>query len=315
MAPGIDVFFTGLMLICLDGQPNCPIDNHKNTAWVVKADGKSEPCGCTDKTETKLQIEYSSKDFYQTPGTQTKLTCTSDKQADSNEKTITCTIPDYIDCVELYPAPAPTIQTLESSLKWLPRINEVDRRFKALRRELLEDTYYVPTRIRFPAGAIGAGPQWPPEKDNTGKPNGKPRRWFRSNGKSDGALPRELSDRLKATYKIAERLGVRSCDGETLIDLTVQPGVKGRAAAIFRNFGDPLKPYNEGRFYDLSYLIWYYRLGSWNTTYNSCPDYYLEAKKDAVLLRCVNERDTPCWYYDGGQADTKFWPPILGPRF
>ena len=52
----IDVFFTGLMLICLDGQPNCPkgpyAKDYPNTAWVVQADGISEPCGWSSKLKT-----------------------------------------------------------------------------------------------------------------------------------------------------------------------------------------------------------------------------------------------------------------------
>ncbi len=67
MAAGIDVFFTGLMLICLYDQQNCPKGQderyYPNTAWVVKADGPRRVCGWHSREETLLRLKIKKDDF------------------------------------------------------------------------------------------------------------------------------------------------------------------------------------------------------------------------------------------------------------
>src|SRR4051794_38858821 len=172
----IDIFFTGLMLICLDGQQNCPVGSFaKNTAWVVKADGTSKPCGWDSREVTELELEFSSGEFDYTP---------SNFCNNKNGFTIRCILPEGDLCIDL---PAFPNNQLENSLQRLPRLDDVDRRFKELRVDRLNNAYYVPARIHFPPGLIGAGPKWPSDAE--------PTLWFRSDGSEGGALPRELSDR------------------------------------------------------------------------------------------------------------------------
>src|ERR1700730_6495469 len=91
MVPGIDVYFTGLMLICIAGQPECP---KENTAWVVKADGtNSLPCGWKSDTTTTLQLRFKRDDFC--PKEADLATCVPNCRADNNDKTmVVCELED-----------------------------------------------------------------------------------------------------------------------------------------------------------------------------------------------------------------------------
>lgn len=201
---GIDVVLTGLMLICFDGQPNCPDGNR---AWIVKAkpDG-NEPCELKSGTTTTLEILFDSDGFGYTNNTDW-FDCSKDKTTLPGNTQVTCkfvkstgAVQDSL-CVDLDYYTAPKHQRLDSNLKSLPRLDEVDRRFKAVIPERLTNPYYVPTVLRFPAGAITAGLPWP----LSDKPKLKPTLWMRSDGSAGGALPRELSDRVKVSYEGADQ--------------------------------------------------------------------------------------------------------------
>src|SRR6476659_899061 len=141
MAAGIDVFFTGLMLICLDGQPNCPVSgNYRNSAWVVKTDDRSAPCKFNDTTETTLHLQFDERALTTTYVIDGWVTCTT------KDYNVDCKFNDLAKlpklCIDVDPPPAPADQKLKASLQWLLRIDEVDRRFKAVRTELLANPSY-----------------------------------------------------------------------------------------------------------------------------------------------------------------------------
>lgn len=288
MATGIDVFFTGLMLICLDGQSDCPAKSDWNTAWIVKAGGPSNTCGWHSREETRLEIQFSLNEVVPS----SVAGCTENK--DRNE--MHCPLPAGDINIFLE---KPLVQKLETSVQRLPRLAEIDRRFKAPDKNLLTNENYVPGRINFPRGKIGAGDYWPTE--------GKPTPWYRSDD-VDKNYPLKLSDRLKATYEKVMQLTLKNDKGDSLLVLKRKPDIN--ANVFFRNVSkcDPNPDYAAGYDY-LPYLLWYYRLGSWKD--GKCPDYTRD-KKEAVLLRCVAEKDSGCAYDASAARDTTFWPPTLG---
>lgn len=289
----VDVYLAGLMLVCFDGQPNCPVHGagYGNTAWVVKVDSDMvKPCGWESRVKARLELRFKKTEI--DPGAH-GLSC-----SDEGEET-SCDLSEHVQIyVKPDPKPMPRDQRLEASLQWLPRINEVDYRFKAVDEARLKLDTYISNRIHFPTGVIGAGARWPPE--------GNPRLWLRSNGDARGALPRELSDRVKVTYETARKIVIAKEDEAPLITLTPKPGVDS-AQVVLRNRGENLEPDKVGGFNDLTYLRWYYRLGTWGRT--ECP-------RDAVLLRCFQEREgRDCYWYGNFAADTKFWPTVLRPGY
>jgi hypothetical protein len=306
MATGIDVLLTGLMLISLNNQQTCPKGqpNYPNTAWVVKADGTSRPCGWNDTTMTTLELRFNSSEFiFDQNSKWSKDNC----KAENDGKEIICSLSEKKICFDPDPKPTPEHQRLNyASLRSLPRIDEVDRRFKEVLPSALDKPSYVPTRIQFPTGIVSAGEKWPPARALAGKP----RFWFRSDGGDEGALPRELSDRVRITYAGATKLKFVSCDNQlqnSLIELTRKVDW---AQATIQNRADVLHADEVGRFDNLSYLLWYYRLGSWES--GSCPE-YTQDKKDAVLLSCLQRRAKRCAYYPPGDRPSTIWPPFMCP--
>jgi len=294
MATGIDVFFTGLMLICLDGQPNCPVGGYKNTAWAVKANGPRKVCGWYSTEETTLELKFVEDDF--------KGPWPDSCRKVKNEKgqyEIICPLSSEQVCLLPNPKAA---NPPPPKLEGLPRLDEIDRRLLAPDKELLENYDYVSTRIQFPTGEISAGDKWPIE--------GNPTRWYRSDGDTDASFPRELSDRLKVAYVKATELTLTDCSKD-LIKLTPE---KDNADVVIRNVSKypPVPDYDdEGIYESLAYLLWYYRLGSWDTQTDHCPN-YTRAKKDSVILRCVSKKETGCVYDPSAATDTRFWPPMVG---
>jgi hypothetical protein len=301
MAAGIDVFFTGLMLICLDGQDKtCPVGKYeKNTALIVKANGPRRICGWYSSEENKLELRFKKGDFEgQKP--KSTLDCKETKN-EKGEYEVICSLPEMDICLvpdqhKTYPNP---------KLENLPRLDEIDRRLLAPMEKLLENDSYVSARIHFPTGEITTDDWWPTE--------GSPTRWYRSDGDTDKAFPRGLSDRLKVAYGKANKLTLTDCKGADIIVLTPQ---RDGADVVLQNISKypPTPDYDdEGIYESLSYLLWYYRLGSWDTRSGKCPD-YTKAKKDAIVLRCVSKEETGCVYDPRAKNDTRFWPPMLGPR-
>jgi hypothetical protein len=293
----IDVFFTGLMLICLDGQPNCPVKGYQdypNTAWVVIADGQGKPCGWNSNEITRLELRFLSLDFQYTESNTSYC-----KEQDNGF--VRCLLPDGDLCVT---PPAPALnQTIELSLRWVPRLDQVDRRFKGLRADRLSNPGYVPARINFAKGIIGSGPKWPLDVN--------PVRWYRSDGSVGGPLPRELSDRLKVTYA-GDTLEIAPCDTQN--PLIVLKANSSNAAVEFRNRAENPTPDYVAEYDDLAYLLWYYRLASWDTTFGTCPNYSF-VDRDAVLLRCVRDSQYGCSSYPPLASDTRYWPAMLGNDF
>lgn len=302
----IDVVFTGLMLICFADQPDCLDEKLPawHTAWVVKADGESMPCGWNSQIKTKPELRFDKREF-NTPKYYNGFTC-----ADDTDKKDFANCSLEYDCVNVYvdPKPGAAYQRFEQSLQYLPRIDEVDRRFKKVDSNILKETDYVPTRIHFETGVIGAGKNWPQ--------TGKPRQWLRTDGSAGGALPRELSDLVNVTYFDAMTFSLKKCDGTPLIELT---RMNDKATVTLRNLAYEKLQAEVSTSYvhynDLAYLIWYYRLGSWDTPSNLCP-VYEAGNKDAVMLRCVRERGKPCACSTVNcERDTIYWPPMLRSRF
>jgi len=69
---GIEVAFSGLMLICFSGQHECPTSRTENTAWVIRAKeyapgrDAADPgivCGRKSKEATTLKLTYLDADF------------------------------------------------------------------------------------------------------------------------------------------------------------------------------------------------------------------------------------------------------------
>lgn len=288
MPTGIDVFFNGLMLICIAGQPNCP-RVQENIAWVVKADGSSAPCGRTSPEITQLVFKFRENQF--------SLKTFIEIKCEPESGYSRCIFPAGIREICLKPSPitpTPENQIRPGSLQALPRLDEVDSRFKAVLDSRLGDLAYVPTRIHFPYGVIDAGPKWPPGRT--------PILWYRSDGSAGGALPRELSDRLKVTYSQASTLKLNTCDDVPLAELVKVEGSDGivlQNAAIERPLAKSV-----GEFDDLGYLVWYYPLGSWDASFGTCPN-------DARLLRCIREGRKDCAYQPFLASDTTFWPPKI----
>jgi len=295
MAAGIDVFFTGLMLICLDGQPNCPDKPYRNNAWVVLADKSSMPCGWENDTETDLKLLFNGQEFKEEFR---DIQWAKDHCEFGDETKISCIIKERTVCVNPDKVSAPG--KIDPSIRSLLRIDEIDRRFKAVNLGILNDRQYVPTTISFPAGVIGAGGNWP---------QNKPIQWYRSDGNAGGALPRELSDRVKVFYGEANILTISDCAQNLNLIVLERKNPEVGAQVTIGNFAKTLRAY-PGRYEDLSYLLWYYPLGSWATPHGLCPEYN-DFERDAVLLRCVKKRGQSC---SGGiAADTRFWPPMLIP--
>jgi hypothetical protein len=296
----IEVMFSGLMIICLSGQQDCPTGSLGNTAWVVQADGTSNPCYRPSNEVTQLEVRFPTAQFFKPSGSWSN--CKDDKDS----KYTQCNIysdADYPDlCV--VPKPPPTVQQLDDSLRQMPRLAEIDRRFKTLNVSSLYTLSWVPIRIQFPPGEIGAGPTWPPSYP--------PIEWLRSDSTKGGSLPRALSDRLKVTYQGASELAVTNCDGKSLIVLRPRPSATNPEVTFRNRAKDDVYPYSHDGYDDLTFLAWYYRLGSWDTTYGTCPDFRTE---NPVVLRCKRTDDTYCARPPGGPGDTTHWPPMMGQSF
>jgi hypothetical protein len=295
---GIDVFFAGLMLICLKDQPNCPAGGYgnDNTAWVVKADGESKPCGWDSKAKTALVIQFDRDKFKYIPGG--TLDCASGA----------CIVPETPGadlCVSADPNEA---SRRETTLGRLPVLDSMDERFLAINPDRLKDETKVPFRLHFNSGILGASSYWPSD--------GNPTLWLRSNGREDGALPRNLSERLRVSYEGARSFQVKKCGDETnfLIRLELRPGMNtGQVTLLNRGSGLQAEGDKVGDNDVLTYLIWYYRLGVWKTADGDCPQ-YTSTKKDATLLSCRHSR-LRCFDTSAGEGGTIYWPTMLRPGF
>lgn len=292
----IDVLFTGLMLICLDGHADtCPVRPYeKNTTWVVKADGASEVCGRHSKEETNLELQLDKGNF--------KVEEDPSRYCDGTDP-IKCKLPAGEICVTLYDARGSILEPAArpyGNFSSLLRMGAVDRRLESLNQASLYNADYVPTRISFPNGdMIDSGTTWKPDESV---------QWHRTDESGGGSLPHDLADRLKVGYKSATWMKITDCAGHLLVRLTA---LKPQATATFRNstVQDPTPDYAKSNtFEDLAYLLWYYRLGTWSTASGRCPDYN-ETKKNPVQLRCEKPA---CSYYPPGQSDHRFWPVMLG---
>jgi hypothetical protein len=290
----IDVYFTGLMLICFTGQPDCPVTmTDWNTAWVLKIDGQRQICGPSNYVTQELEVRFSKLEFDYTELPK-KTYC------DDKEVIVKCRFPD--EEIVIKPNMGELAQNLfVDGLRHLPRLEEVDRRFRAVRKEILEDSYYVPARIHFPKGVLSTGAKWS---------TGRPRLWYRSDRDPGGALPRELSDRLKVTYAEATTLTLTAKTYGLLLERTAP-----NAQISFQRPMNALPIDSVGEFQNLIYLQWYYHLGSWATRSGYCPKYDLADKNSAVVLSCLLERESTCACYDGCDRDTTFWPPMVRPGF
>ncbi|MFY9826632.1 MAG: hypothetical protein WAM82_35050 [Thermoanaerobaculia bacterium] len=289
---GIDLFLTGLMLICLDSQAGCQVGNYQNTAWIINAAKNDVRCGVTGQFTTTLAIEFAANEFVVVHDG--LKTCTGGDLRN-------CPIPDTacgVDSKELYVNLLPSPEGQSINTQGLPQIDDIDSRFGKVNQGELDKL----RRIRFQTGVISAAANWPPVSANAGKP----RKWFRSNFQAGGSLPSELSDRLKARYEGATLFSVM-CSDRPLLILQL---AKDTGSVTIGNFADALLKENDvDNFDDLTYLLWYYYLGTWSG--KECPDYKRDGS-GAVVLRCVQEeKDKRCSYYGGGASGTRFWPPTL----
>jgi hypothetical protein len=133
------------MLICLDGNANCPTaKSGQNTAYVIQADGIRKPCGRDSCERTELYVRYDPNEVWVHP---CNLCCHPDI---GNPPLMKCRLPEPRYCVvdegHWY------AQVRTSDLNLIPRLDEVDSRFSALNLSRLSDDTYVPQQIYFPPG-------------------------------------------------------------------------------------------------------------------------------------------------------------------
>jgi hypothetical protein len=310
----INVVFGGLMLICLNGQQDCPLDRTPsstardvrvhdyptNTAWVVRAHDFHDDalvCGRDPKEETTLQLWYTTNQFKRDQPKEArekpKVKC-YDELGDKKELTecdIPYSLPDICVSVDSVTAYAPG-----SRLGHMARLAEIDRRFIKLKQDdkHLFKLEYVPTRIQFPSGVVDAGDTWYNNDDTP---------WSRSDDRRDGTLPRALSDKLTVKYKEASVLRVTDCY-DNYNPLLALSALRDDSKVSVLNYAKKVKADQVNNQYDdLKYLYWYYRLGMWDTWNRECPT-------DAAVLRCVRINNEDCAHRD--KADSIHWPPLLG---
>ncbi len=320
---GIDVFFTGLMLICLKDDKDCPTRTGWNTAWVAKANGPQKTCGWYNTVKTRLQLEFLADDFELDPP-ESKYCEEVEEEA---VKVVRCQIPEGNICLE--PDDFERRNHIDyDSLEGLPRLYEIDQRSNGLRENRLKDSSYTPTSLDFRTGMIRAGDLWPSSSPYTC--------WYRSDCREDQYFPRALSDSLKVTYKYARRLRLYSCAGGPFSIVIYRISEADEVAVTIRNLANTLRlsrlpkapgmgpvlqdPAEQAEvFFDvLPYLLWYYRLGYWekrrgDMRREECPEYTFE-RRNAVLLGCMSEepkRDESC-INKATPRQTTFWPPMLG---
>jgi hypothetical protein len=290
---GIDLFFAGLMLICLEGQQYCPTDRGPNTAWVVKVPNKPnlDICKYTTNYYSTLEVRFSPEEFSLSyDGSHIKCGTDTCEFGEGYEPKRLCVNLDQNQQISVDLA----------SLQRLVQIGEIDRRFVKLRGARLDDATYVQTRIFFPTGRISAGPIW--------HASDRPA-WSRSNDDSTGSLPRMLSDRLQVEYVGAAQVTIRACDeAQPLITLTRKQNF-GFAEVEIRNRANALSPDIVDGYDKLPYLLPYYRLGIWEDG-AECPEY----PGSAVVLRCKRISGQRCAQYAKGDRDTTFWPVTRGPE-
>lgn len=316
MAVGVDLVLTGLMLICLDGDGDCPLDGAKNVAWVLKLEGERVSCGWYTRRDQHFELRIKVNDFL-------PLKAVPDRCAPDPDDTSTmvCDLPHERICVDPFPEPQPATQDLQQALAPLLRLEEVDRRFHRLRSEKLSDPSYVVAGVEFPTGEASA-PLWPDpdnavvwnRSDTTTGPGSLPWLAYRSGLATGADLPRRLSDRLQERYSNATEIAVRSCAGEEF-EILLTPQVDNAQVAI-KNRSDiqDYAQFTTGLYTDFVYLYFYYELGQWNTSDGECPGHAQDSAR-AVLLSCrvPDFGRGRCACYDGCDAHTTFWPPVLRP--
>jgi hypothetical protein len=295
----IDVAFTGLMVICLYGQPNCPVNRSENTAWAVRASSDSLICGRESKERTTLAVTFDVGSFSYQPDP--SVTC----KPPDGQKMVICTIPNSVPAVNVEPDQLTMENHRDESLERVLRIDEVDWRFTELNEAYLQKGW-VSTSINFPKATIAAGNSWRSEN--------YPVKWYRSSEDLPGGkLPRYLSDTLVATYSNASEVKITTDREKQLLHLRLLPSASpGKGTIVFKNYADPAPQpdHNPNHYDNLGYLVWYYRLGTWATEDEQCP-------QNPVLLRCRNAdgprhcacRDSMCL-----EADPAYWPVVLGGR-
>lgn len=322
MAVGVDVVFTGLMLICLEGDVDCPLDEAKNTAWVLKVEGERTSCGWYTRRDQHFEMRFRIDDFL--PLKTVPDRCTEDPD-DTNF--LLCDLPDDRICVVPFPDPLPVNQDLDQALTPLPKLEEIDRRFQRLRTERVNDPSYIVASVQFPTGEASA-PLWPnsdsptlwyrsdmsTDRDLLPEVPNDPWLVYRAEPITDGELPRVMSDRLQERYSNATEIAVRSCEGQQF-QILLTPQV-ANAQVTIKNRSDiqDYAQFGQGLFTEFTYLLLYYQLGRWETSDEECPGHAQDLTR-AVLLSCKHADfgRQMCACYDGCDAHTTFWPPILRP--
>jgi hypothetical protein len=299
----IEVFFTGLMLICLDGQRDCPVKGPGlNTAWVVQATPGARPCGRTSVESTTLKLRFQRTDFDAELQPSGSASCRDDEE---NPGFTVCVLPQGEICLDVPGAEKLARQRREPSFRSLLDLAEIDSRFQGLRPHLQAEKSYLPSRIHFSLGSIGSGDLWPHEE------GWQPVRWARSDGDRSGALPRALSDRMRVTYEGAREIRIHRCGTAASLSLVPREGGAQNPSVTFANETEVLRFEERGDFNVLSFLAWYYPLGKWATGDGRCPS--AKGEEKAVLLRCRRPENLEycACYGPNAAADTTFWPPVV----
>ncbi|HXU45626.1 MAG TPA: hypothetical protein VN783_08875 [Thermoanaerobaculia bacterium] len=275
---GITVAFAGLMLICVteDGK-FCPTaEAGKNTAWVIKAyddkgnDTANTPCGW--------------------PGDKDNMTTTYVRYTDDYGNNINYPLNPGKYYLNVYNSSF-SRNKIQESINNLPRLHDIDSKFIKIMTPLNPE--YLLTTINFPYTVIEADRVFPLEIDST-----KPRIWwFPSNGVVPPTHPRYLSDQFLARYKDAMTISVVDYKNNyPVVTVTTQ---KPDLLLTIINEAKSLTAEKKGTYRDLPYLLWYNRLGLWDTRTGECPEYDV----DAYLLRC---KGADC--HQPGAKVTTFWP-------
>lgn len=305
MAYAVDVIFSGLMLICLNGKSDCydKTTGLNNSAYALHAQAReTTTCGWNSPEQTAFYgpvIVFKAETCELVVVDDTFLeTCTKSRNA-NGESLCSCNLtgpPNF--CLS-----AKDNSTAPSyGLDGLVRIDELDSRFKNLRPGVLKESAVVSAGIHFSGGAFTTAVPW--------KVDGLPVLWDASKGGVAG-FPRPLTNEPKVSY-LAKAIELTDCGRTTLARLNPTEAT----TITIQNFSieRPLPDHDSAAGYDyLPFLLWYYQLAEWKTANDACPT-YTGVNRDAVVLRCVRGNFKSCAHEPKAAYSSVIWPTMLGPK-
>lgn len=295
---GFDVAFSGLMIICLQGQQFCPKQTpssaYPNTAWVLKGtDGSSSKniCGYNldEKTTLELQLEA---DHWDLRDPQSKCVASNGTTKCRIDFSPACIGTDRMESF-----------SLGKRLKNLPNQPMVDDRFVGWRVDRLTDSSYVSNRIHFSGGKVRGAAYW--KVDHSGSGPTLDIDWLRTR---DDASVGKLSPALIVNYPNSSKVIVKNCStGDVVLELTNKTA--GKAIVVANQTATPGVDIGAQAYDLLPFLLWYSRMASWDTADGECPSY---SSGDASILKCRHPANPQRRCSGYPPAESVYWPPYLG---